>query len=440
MSAGKQGMRQDAFSAFIDPALRECPNLEVVSESLCRRVLFEGGTQVAGLLDEVDIDDLEDAGENPFDSDVPWFSLWPTPSAHRSTGHSDPDRGEPKENLDLLGSCIFANRFTRLLKQEQFRTLQRSARAPRAKTPAAAKVAGGGKTSMAHKIRDKWAGVKNIEKIILNNFRDVGKGWFSIHETNQDTYRQGKLKKLLAVVKNMMQYFLEFFALDSVDDYCHGLEELCPERVEVTDLMTVQSEFEERPRPLPAKRGGSRQLLPPGRPGAAFYGVDHDDEMTDLKAGSALFLLEIKVEDKSFAYSTSSTTWRWRWSAPAGCRGGAEGFHLSGHRTDIVTNTDATVRRIFDFLGLDSNVPLPSLQSVQPEEVMETEDFTMVSENEAQDPSEEAEMLRAYAQHRLRDFARARSVRKRGVNPPLGCGFFCELEAVDVNAHMAVFL
>ena len=27
-----------------------------------------------------------------------------------------------------------------------------------------------------------------------------------------------------AVVKNMMQDSLEFFTLDSVDDYCHGLE------------------------------------------------------------------------------------------------------------------------------------------------------------------------------------------------------------------------
>ena len=33
-----------------------------------------------------------------------------------------------------------------------------------------------------------------------------------MHETNQDTYRQGKLKRLLAVVKNMMQDSLEFFA------------------------------------------------------------------------------------------------------------------------------------------------------------------------------------------------------------------------------------
>ncbi|CAE7240315.1 DNAH1, partial [Symbiodinium microadriaticum] len=187
-----------------------------------------------------------------------------------------------------MASCIYANKFTRLMKPEQFRHVQKSAI-----------------TSMAHKIRDQW--VVNIQKIILKNFRDVGKGWFSIHETNQDTYRQGKLKKLLAVVKNMMQDSLEFFTLDSVDDYCHGLEELCPAKVIVSDLMKVECEFVERPRPLPAKRGGSRQLIPPGRPGMAFYGADHDEESADLKPGSALFLLEIKVtEDKAFAYSTSS--------------------------------------------------------------------------------------------------------------------------------------
>eukprot|EP00435_Cladocopium_sp_Y103_P028929 s186_g7.t1 len=193
-----------------------------------------------------------------------------------------------------MASCIYANRFTRLMKPEQFRQIERSAI-----------------TTMAHKIREQW--VVNIQKVILNNFRDVGKGWFSIHETNQDTYRQGKLKKLLAVVKNMMQDSLEFFTLDSVDDYCHGLEELCPEAVLVKDLNQVESQFVDRPRPKAAKRGGSLQLIPPGRtirwrrPGAAFYGGDRDDDSVDLLPGSALFLLEIKIsEEKAFVYSTSS--------------------------------------------------------------------------------------------------------------------------------------
>ncbi|CAK9050373.1 Dynein axonemal heavy chain 1 (Axonemal beta dynein heavy chain 1) (Ciliary dynein heavy chain 1) (mDHC7) [Durusdinium trenchii] len=162
-------------------------------------------------------------------------------------------------------------------------------------------------TSMAQYIRDHW--VVNIQKIILNNFRDVGKGWFSIHETNQDTYRQGKLKKLLA--------------LDSVDDYCHGLEDpMQGDSLSRGDAAgvpfsnqqaLVTSEFVERPRPKAAKSGGSLQLIPPGAPDGDARALPsmvvsrRDDDSVDLLPGSALFLLEIKIsEEKTFVYSTSS--------------------------------------------------------------------------------------------------------------------------------------
>ena len=39
-----------------------------------------------------------------------------------------------------------------------------------------------------------------------------------------------------AVVKNMMQDSLEFFTLDSVDDYCHGLEAMMGSIIEVKYL------------------------------------------------------------------------------------------------------------------------------------------------------------------------------------------------------------
>jgi len=39
-----------------------------------------------------------------------------------------------------------------------------------------------------------------------------------------------------AVVKNMMQDSLEFFTLDSVDDYCHGLEIMMGSIIEVKYL------------------------------------------------------------------------------------------------------------------------------------------------------------------------------------------------------------
>jgi dynein heavy chain len=77
----------------------------------------------------------------------------------------------------------------------------------------------------------------------MKNFENVGKGWFSIHETNPDTYRQGKMKKLLSVVRFVMQDTLRTFVLDSVADYCYALESFCPAVVQVKGLLEVEQEM-----------------------------------------------------------------------------------------------------------------------------------------------------------------------------------------------------
>eukprot|EP00930_Biecheleria_cincta_P014239 TRINITY_DN1233_c0_g1_i1.p1 TRINITY_DN1233_c0_g1~~TRINITY_DN1233_c0_g1_i1.p1 ORF type:complete len:4262 (-),score=887.85 TRINITY_DN1233_c0_g1_i1:333-13118(-) len=276
--------------------------------------------QGPGLFDGINIDDLEEEGDNSFERPVPWFSLWPVcpPSQRRVALEEGEEASESeysftstfssfcfaslyikpevvsslcqvaRENISILASCIFKNKFQRIMKPEQFRQTEKLVI-----------------TSMSQRIREAW--VANVQKVIMSNFKNVGKGWFSIHESNQDTYKQSKLKKLLAVVKFMMQDCLEFFALDSVDDYCRGLEELCPEQVVVTDLLNVTSEFAPQCRPRPAKRGGSLELMPPGRPECAFRGNDLEEGEQDLVAGAPVFMLEIKTtEEKTFAYTTSS--------------------------------------------------------------------------------------------------------------------------------------
>merc|ERR1719171_3163095 len=99
-------------------------------------------------------------------------------------------------------------------------------------------------SQMAHRIKDSW--VSNLQKIILKNFENVGKGWFSIHEVNQETYRQGKMKKLLTIVRFVMQDTMRYFTIDSVKKYCEGLISYAPESVTVHDLLHVDSVFPER--------------------------------------------------------------------------------------------------------------------------------------------------------------------------------------------------
>ena len=43
--------------------------------------------------------------------------------------------------------------------------------------------------------------VQDIKKIVVFNFEDVQKGWYSIRETSAESYAYGKIKKLLTVGK-----------------------------------------------------------------------------------------------------------------------------------------------------------------------------------------------------------------------------------------------
>lgn len=190
------------------------------------------------IFQDVNIDDLEEEDESVFTKPVPWFALWPVPEYNFTQTFKDfcfaslhirPEVVSTlcsiaEECLWLLSQCIYTTRYQKVMKLEQFRQLQRTTI-----------------SQMAHRIKDSW--VVNLQKIIQRNFGNVGKGWFSIHETNPDTYRKGKMKKLLAVVRFMMQDTLRFFSLDSVGHYCQGLEAYCPEEVKVHDLMRVESRF-----------------------------------------------------------------------------------------------------------------------------------------------------------------------------------------------------
>eukprot|EP00439_Symbiodinium_sp_Y106_P035497 s4226_g4.t1 len=107
-------------------------------------------------------------GENQFDRDVSWFSLWPV-SALACRSMISPRHSHPKfcialhkarsceqrgqgENLNLMALCVYANTFNvsdvpGLIKPKQFQHVQKSAI-----------------TSMARKIRDQW--VRSVRALV----------------------------------------------------------------------------------------------------------------------------------------------------------------------------------------------------------------------------------------------------------------------------------
>jgi dynein heavy chain len=242
---------------------------------------------------------LEDEDENSFDKPVLWFALWPVPeynftetfstfcfvSLYIRTEVVTTLCSVAKECLELMGQCMYLTKFQKSMKIDTFRQLQKTSVTQRAKF-----------------IREKWN--VDVQNIVHENFKNVGKGWFSIHESNVDTYKQGKLCKMLQVIRFMMEDSMRFFALDSVADYCYGVQRMCPDTVTVTNLMDVESTFKPLPPPVAAKCGDSLKLKPPGRQQLGPAESSTEEDLERLQPGSPLFILEVKpTDDKAFAYS-----------------------------------------------------------------------------------------------------------------------------------------
>ena len=55
-------------------------------------------------------------------------------------------------------------------------------------------------------LKEQWSmAMKNHVRSCL---KDVGKGWFNLHESNREVYEHSKLKKFLNMVNFMMQVCL----------------------------------------------------------------------------------------------------------------------------------------------------------------------------------------------------------------------------------------
>jgi len=142
-------------------------------------------TGVLAMYDEIDIDELEEEGENHFQQAVPWFALWPVVEYDFTQTFSSfcfsslfikPEVvstlcAVSQECIQLMAKSVYNTRFTKLMRLEQFKAMQKLA-----------------VTSNAKIVRETWT--TTIQKLVLTNFKNVGKGWFSIYETNPDTYRQ----------------------------------------------------------------------------------------------------------------------------------------------------------------------------------------------------------------------------------------------------------
>jgi len=74
---------------------------------------------------------------------------------------------------------------------------------------------------------DKNSWITILKNILKSTFKDVGKGWFNIKETNIDAYNFGKMKSYLTMIKFFMEDSLRFLTEDMLHRYTHFIERHC---------------------------------------------------------------------------------------------------------------------------------------------------------------------------------------------------------------------
>jgi dynein heavy chain len=92
--------------------------------------------------------------------------------------------------------------------------------------------------------KEGWVG--QLEKIIKQQFKDVGKGWFNLEEHSKETYEFGKLKKYLMMVNFMMQDTVLNLCKDSVAKFVQWMINFIPDETLITNSATVKNVYKNK--------------------------------------------------------------------------------------------------------------------------------------------------------------------------------------------------
>ncbi|KAI3382032.1 hypothetical protein SNEBB_005932 [Seison nebaliae] len=74
-------------------------------------------------------------------------------------------------------------------------------------------------------LKDQW--ISSLKNGIRSSFRESGKGWFNIYETQWDVYNISKLKKFMTFVKFCMQDAIRYLVQDSLYNYEKVIVDSC---------------------------------------------------------------------------------------------------------------------------------------------------------------------------------------------------------------------
>ncbi|XP_060076356.1 dynein axonemal heavy chain 1-like, partial [Ylistrum balloti] len=90
-------------------------------------------------------------------------------------------------------------------------------------------------------LKDSW--ISTLRNAIRTSLRDVGKGWFNIHETNFEVYQISKLKAFMEMVKFIMQDSMRYLVQDSLVNFTQMVMDACHSTLKLEDNFVWGPDF-----------------------------------------------------------------------------------------------------------------------------------------------------------------------------------------------------
>lgn len=84
-------------------------------------------------------------------------------------------------------------------------------------------------------LKDSW--ISTLKVAMRSSLRDMSKGWYNLYETNWEVYLMSKLRKLMELLKYMLQDTLRFLVQDSLASFSQFISDACCNVLDCPDDM-----------------------------------------------------------------------------------------------------------------------------------------------------------------------------------------------------------
>eukprot|EP00775_Hariotina_reticulata_P004794 gene4794-5043_t len=136
------------------------------------------------------------------------------------------------ESNKVLKMCLFNTCSSKSMRLEEFEQLQATSM-----------------DAVSNHLKDNW--MASIKNIIKSSFEGIGKGWYNLAESNFESYRFSKLRRLMSLVRYGMEDTLRYLAEGSMREFVGFIQASCYDAPSVSPSSPVAASTKPSSRKVP---------------------------------------------------------------------------------------------------------------------------------------------------------------------------------------------